>query len=93
MFLPTSFRQLISVAFFLILFFGTLFSVSGQSPPSDFDRERGRMMLNTIKNDLKKNYYDPNFHGMDVDARIMDTHWESTRSFFTAPALLTPISS
>ena len=38
--------------------------------PSDFDRERGRSMLSTIKDDLKKNYYDPNYHGMDVEARF-----------------------
>jgi C-terminal processing protease CtpA/Prc len=41
----------------------------GQSP-SSIDRERGRMMLSTIKEDLKKNYYDPTFHGMDLDARF-----------------------
>ena len=27
-------------------------------------------MLRTIKDDLKKNYYDTNFHGMDVEARF-----------------------
>lgn len=35
-----------------------------------FDRERGRMMLNNVKNEIKKNYYDPGFHGLDVDARF-----------------------
>lgn len=34
------------------------------------DRERGLAMLGTIKNELKQNYYDPNFHGMDLDARF-----------------------
>src|SRR5262245_35990830 len=42
----------------------------GQSAPSSLDRDRGRTMLNVIKNDLKKNYYDTSFHGMDVDARF-----------------------
>src|SRR5437870_2162835 len=42
----------------------------GQQPASGFDKERGRMMLGVIKDDLKKNYYDPNFHRMDVDARF-----------------------
>jgi C-terminal processing protease CtpA/Prc len=27
-------------------------------------------MLKLVRDDLKKNYYDPNFHGMDVDARF-----------------------
>ena len=36
----------------------------------NFERERGRAMLNTIKNEIKKNYYDPAFHGMDVEARF-----------------------
>lgn len=39
-------------------------------PDLNFQRERGRMMLKTIKDDLKKNYYDPTFHGMDVEARF-----------------------
>jgi C-terminal processing protease CtpA/Prc len=34
------------------------------------DRDRGVMMLRSIKNELKKNYYDPDFRGMDVDARF-----------------------
>ena len=37
---------------------------------SNFDRERGRIMLGQIKNDIKKNYYDPTFHGMDLEARF-----------------------
>jgi carboxyl-terminal processing protease len=49
---------------------GILISVTGQSTPSGFDRERGRMMLNVLKGDIKKNYYDPNFHGLDLDARF-----------------------
>jgi len=31
------------------------------------------MMLSTIKEDLKKNYYDPTFHGMDLEALLMLT--------------------
>jgi C-terminal processing protease CtpA/Prc len=47
-------------------------SVYSQQAVSSFDRERGRIMLNTIKQDLKKNYYDPNFHGVDVEARFKE---------------------
>jgi C-terminal processing protease CtpA/Prc len=35
-----------------------------------FDRERGQAMLSEIKNDLKKNYYDASFRGVDIDARF-----------------------
>lgn len=36
------------------------------------DRERGQMMLGTIKDELKKNYYDPSFRGMNLDARFKE---------------------
>src|SRR5215475_8338179 len=39
-------------------------------PDINFQRERARTMLRTVKDDLKKNYYDTNFHGMDVEARF-----------------------
>ena len=58
------------IALLLTLLVGTLLSAYGQQPPSGFDRARGSTMLNVIKSDLKKNYYDPNFRGMDVDARF-----------------------
>src|SRR5262245_6862924 len=40
-------------------------------PDLNFQRDRGRVMLRTIKDDLKKNYYDTNFHGMDVESRFI----------------------
>jgi len=33
-------------------------------------RDRGRAMLKTIKEDIKKLYYDENFHGMNLDERF-----------------------
>jgi C-terminal processing protease CtpA/Prc len=39
-------------------------------PDLNTQRDRGRVMLRNIKDDLKKNYYDPNFRGMDVEARF-----------------------
>jgi len=42
----------------------------GQQPPSSLDRDRGNVMLRVIKDDLKKNYYDPAFHGLDIDERF-----------------------
>ncbi|MFY9610079.1 MAG: hypothetical protein WAU45_15875, partial [Blastocatellia bacterium] len=37
---------------------------------SNFDRDRGRVMLGVIKNEIKKNYYDPSFRGIDLEARF-----------------------
>ena len=36
------------------------------------DRESGRTMLATIKEDIRKNYYDPKFHGIDLDTRFRE---------------------
>lgn len=37
-----------------------------------FEQERALGMLHTVESDLKKNYYDPKFHGLDVDARFRE---------------------
>jgi C-terminal processing protease CtpA/Prc len=37
---------------------------------SSMDRERGQYMLKAIVNDIKKNYYDVNLRGIDLDARV-----------------------
>jgi carboxyl-terminal processing protease len=39
---------------------------------SGFERDRGRVMLSTIESDLKKSYYDPTFHGVDIDTRFKE---------------------
>lgn len=44
--------------------------VQAQQPVSGLDRERGRLMLKMVKDDIKKNYYDPTFRGMDLEARF-----------------------
>lgn len=36
------------------------------------DRDRGKSMLKKIKDDLKRDYYDPKFRGMNVDARFKE---------------------
>lgn len=47
---------------------GLLHPVSTQT--LDFERQRGLMILDTLKSDIKKNYYDPKFRGIDLDARF-----------------------
>jgi C-terminal processing protease CtpA/Prc len=54
----------------LLLLAGLLCIVPGQQLASSIDRDRGSVMLRTIKEDLKKNYYDPAYHGMDLEARF-----------------------
>jgi carboxyl-terminal processing protease len=51
------------------------FVLCGASPAfsqsfSSQDRDRGAMMLKIIKEDISKHYYDPAFHGIDLDARF-----------------------
>lgn len=41
-----------------------------QTPPTSREREQARVMLSAIKFDLEKNYYDPTFHGMNLDERF-----------------------
>lgn len=37
---------------------------------NNVDRDRGRVMLRIIKDDIKKNYYDPLYHGIDIETRF-----------------------
>ncbi|OLE53959.1 MAG: hypothetical protein AUG51_10905 [Acidobacteria bacterium 13_1_20CM_3_53_8] len=69
LFPPKHFRALLCLAAALIVGCGALRPAQAQQF-SNFDRDRGKVMLNQIRNDLRSNYYDPNFHGMDVEARF-----------------------
>lgn len=54
---------------FLITLSGTLSLAHAQSL-NRIERERAQTMLGVIKGELKKNYYDPNFGGVDIEARF-----------------------
>lgn len=41
-----------------------------QDKVQDKDRDRGKIMLGRIKDQIKKNYYDPQYHGMDLETRF-----------------------
>jgi hypothetical protein len=41
-------------------------TVSAQTLSIDRERNRGRLMLKEIKDDLKRNYYDPTFRGIAI---------------------------
>src|SRR5688572_2229837 len=47
----------------------TATSASAQAFRDD-DRARGRTMLDLIKKDVLKHYYDPAYHGVDVEERF-----------------------
>lgn len=55
-----------------IFVFLTVFFAASTAFPQSIDFERGRHteMLKTIKNDIKRYYYDPNFHEIDLDERF-----------------------
>lgn len=53
-----------------LLLFVPLVSQAQQTSVSSMDKDRGHVMLKAVKDDLKKNYYDPNFHGMSVEERF-----------------------
>ncbi|MCA1566895.1 MAG: hypothetical protein LC803_14870 [Acidobacteria bacterium] len=65
-------RALVCVAVFGILFAGFAPAALRAQGLNGFERERGRQMLKTIKDDVKKNYYDPTFRGIDIDARFKE---------------------
>jgi hypothetical protein len=66
--IPTRNRLLIRMI--LLPLAGLFIAASASAQTIGFERDRGREMLNVIKNDIKRNYYDATFHGIDVDARF-----------------------
>jgi len=70
----TSFLQIVFVA---ALFCGFAYAQQNQSIShqtiSKEDRERARDMFSNIANDVKKHYYDPQYHGVDWDSAIRTT--------------------
>lgn len=62
--------KFLAIAALAVIFCAFVPSVRAQEKVQDKDRDRGLTMLRRIKNELKKNYYDPKFHGMDIEARF-----------------------
>lgn len=63
------------VASLVLVLLGSTTNALGQEKVTDLDRERGRTMLKRIKDELKQNYYDPKFHGMDVETASSVRFW------------------
>ncbi len=62
-------RTLLTVGFFTSIFAAPITIARAQKVESK-DRDRGQVMLTRIKDQLKKNYYDPAYHGMDLELRF-----------------------
>jgi C-terminal processing protease CtpA/Prc len=58
-----------AVLFFSLILSGAALRTRAQSL-SALDRERARGMADVIRDELKKSYYDPAYHGVDLDARF-----------------------
>jgi carboxyl-terminal processing protease len=59
-------RNLVLLSSFVLAVLGPVFT-SAQAQLSDLDRERAQQMLKTTIEEVRKNYYDPKFHGVDLD--------------------------
>ena len=62
--------MLVTFVCLALLLPASIIAVRAQEKVQDKDRDRGQTMLRRIKDQLKKNYYDPKIRGMDVDARF-----------------------
>jgi carboxyl-terminal processing protease len=60
------FKRLTAVVIPLIVLFA-----GGAQDLDKSDRTRGKVMLRVIKKELQNRYYDPTFHGLDLDGRFL----------------------
>lgn len=69
---PLSATRLLCAALVAVALAGGSLSSRGARAQglSALDRERANGMLDVIKDEIKKSYYDPAFHGVDVEARF-----------------------
>jgi len=63
------FRSAFATAMMLLAPVAGSTAARGQTLNS-IDRSRGHVMLKSLKGEIRKNYYDPTFHGIDLDARF-----------------------
>lgn len=57
-----------SAPLLFLLTFTVLSGRSGYAQSLDFNKQRGRIMLDVIRKDIEKHYYDTTFHGIDLQA-------------------------
>lgn len=61
-------RLPLTVAMLIALFLISAVCPTNAQSINTTDRDRGHVILKTLKNEIKKNYYDPGFHGLDLEA-------------------------
>jgi len=67
----TQLKRLVLLGFLVCALFPfSLVANRAQSQSLKVDRDRGKEMLDTVKEDIQGFYYDRNFHGMDLDTRF-----------------------
>ena len=69
----SSFLAIHPVALFIVCQVFLLLLIASPALSQSFsnqDRERGLIMLKIVKGDIRKNYYDPGFRGIDIEARF-----------------------
>lgn len=75
-----------------IMVFVTAFAPSGATQKSGkyktLTNDQVREMLNQIEEDIKERYYDPTFHGLDLDARFQSAREKITAAQSQNEALL-----
>jgi carboxyl-terminal processing protease len=69
----------------------TAASRSAYAQLGPFDRDSALSMLATVKDDIKKNYYDPGWHGMNLDVRYKQAE-ERIKQAQTRDQLMTAIA-
>jgi hypothetical protein len=52
-----------------LVLLATVLVTAQEQPIQERERAAVREMLSEVKADLKNNYYDPKFYGVDIDAR------------------------
>jgi C-terminal processing protease CtpA/Prc len=67
------------LALALVATLAPLSAVHAQSA-NNSDRARGKQMLGMMKDDIVKHYYDPTYHGVDVEARFKAAQEEIDRA-------------
>jgi C-terminal processing protease CtpA/Prc len=65
-------RAVLPGALFCLLLFSGAARQEARAQTLDSYRGQGQIMLDVIKADIRKNYYDPAYHGVDLDATFKE---------------------